>query len=242
MKSKISKEAMIRAIEGLEIDFLIYSYLYYIKGETPIHDSNYDYICHWLYNHMQKNSNEAKKTAYYDLCKDIDDSGSGFFIREEQYPFKIKLLAYKIMRQHEEHREIKMDELQQEIDSKFKLIVAGSRGFDNYEMLCKKLDSLLKNKNKDDVFIISGGAKGADTLGERYAEERGFKNMNIWRFIPKWKDDEGNTRKQAGYERNAEMVKFADAVVAFHDGESKGTKHTIDLAGKTGLQLRVYGM
>jgi YspA, cpYpsA-related SLOG family len=118
-----------------------------------------------------------------------------------------------------------------EIKPTFKLVVAGGRDFNDYKLLKTKLNALLKNKNKVEIVIVSGGAKGADTLGERYALEN---KLSLKRFIPDW-----SIGKQAGYLRNAEMAKYGDACICFHDGESKGTGHMINLAEKHGLQLRI---
>ena len=114
----------------------------------------------------------------------------------------------------------------------FRLVIAGSRDFNDYDLLKQKCDYYLSKKIKDneDIIIVSGTAKGADLLGERYAKEKGFK---IEIYPAKW-DLYG---KSAGYRRNAEMVAVADAVIVFWDGKSKGTKHTIDLADKKGIRL-----
>ena len=112
----------------------------------------------------------------------------------------------------------------------FKLIVAGGRTFNDYELLKTKLDHLLKNKEIGYVEIVSGGAIGADKLGERYANERGFM-LKI--FSAKWEV----YGKSAGYRRNAEMADYADACVVFWDGKSKGSKHMIDLANKKGIRV-----
>ncbi len=111
-----------------------------------------------------------------------------------------------------------------------KVIVAGSRNFNDYEKLKKKLNSILKNQK--DITIISGTANGADKLGERYASENHFK---LEQYPAMW-DLFG---KKAGYMRNEEMVKLADAVVVFWDGKSKGTKHMIDISKKYNLKLRI---
>ena len=111
-----------------------------------------------------------------------------------------------------------------------RVIVAGSREFNNYHKLKKKLDSILKNQT--DITIISGTANGADKLGERYAEENHHK---LEEYPAMW-DVFG---KSAGYRRNEEMAKVADACVVFWDGKSKGTKHMIDLAKKHKLKLRI---
>lgn len=112
----------------------------------------------------------------------------------------------------------------------FKVIVAGGRDFDDYELLKNKLDILLQNKTE--VTIVSGAARGADKLGERYAKERGYA---ISSYPAKW-NKYGNS---AGYVRNREMAKFGDALVAFWDGKSKGTRHMINLAKEEALMIRV---
>jgi len=114
----------------------------------------------------------------------------------------------------------------------FRVIVAGSRGFNDYPLLLKTLDSVLRNKVRDRIEIVSGTAKGADTLGERYAKERGYA---VKQFPAAW-DLLG---KRAGYVRNTQMAQYADALVAFWDGQSPGTKHMIMEAKASGLQIRI---
>lgn len=113
----------------------------------------------------------------------------------------------------------------------FKVIVAGSRNFSDYELLERNLTVLLRNYKPEEIEIVSGGARGVDILGEKYAKEKGCK---IKRFIPDW-DGKG---KSAGYLRNWDMAKYADACVVFWDGKSKGTKHMMDLATKEGIKLK----
>jgi hypothetical protein len=112
-----------------------------------------------------------------------------------------------------------------------KVIIAGSRGFNDYELLKKFCDYIIGEPNED-VEIVSGKAKGADTLGERYAIEKGF---DIKEFPADW-----SAGKSAGYLRNGQMADYADMLIAFHDGESKGTKHMIDLANEKELNVVVY--
>lgn len=112
----------------------------------------------------------------------------------------------------------------------FKVIVAGSRNFTDYDLLTQKLDTLLQNVT-DEIEIVSGTASGADKLGERYAEKR---CLSVKRFPADW-DKHG---KRAGYLRNAEMAKYADALVAFWDGKSKGTEHMINLAQENNLRIK----
>ncbi len=111
-----------------------------------------------------------------------------------------------------------------------KIIVAGSRDFNDYELLKNELGFVLNNKN--DIEIVSGTAKGADRLGENYAKEF---NLKLKKFPADW-DTYG---KRAGYIRNEEMAKYADKCIVFWDGESKGSKHMIDLAKKHGLEVIV---
>lgn len=100
----------------------------------------------------------------------------------------------------------------------FKVIIAGGRNFDNYLLLKEKTDKILKNKNN--ICIVSGKARGADSLGERYAKEKGFQ---IKEFPADW----NKYGKKAGTLRNAQMGEYADALIAFWDGKSVGTKHMI---------------
>lgn len=80
--------------------------------------------------------------------------------------------------------------------------------------------------------IITGGARGADTLGEQYAVLRKIHSI----VIPaKW-DTNG---KLAGYQRNEEMLKQADALIAFWDGCSHGTAHMIRISKEKKIQVRV---
>lgn len=80
--------------------------------------------------------------------------------------------------------------------------------------------------------IVCGKARGADSLGEQYAKEKGYE---IRYFPADWK----SLGKSAGYKRNEQMAQNADALVAFWDGQSRGAKHMIDLACKYGLDVRV---
>ena len=111
-----------------------------------------------------------------------------------------------------------------------KVIIAGGRGFNDYDLLCRKADKILSRQSE--IEIVSGAARGADKLGERYADERGY---TIKRFPADW----GTFGKKAGYMRNEDMAEYADALIAFWDGTSKGTKHMIDIARNNDLKVRV---
>ena len=108
--------------------------------------------------------------------------------------------------------------------------------FNNYELLKRKCDHLLQNQ-KGRIHVVSGGAKGADTLAERYARER---NYELHVFPANW-DTFG---KSAGYRRNEEMHKFISqftkrGCVCFWDGQSKGTEHNFRLCEQYNNPLRI---
>lgn len=109
-----------------------------------------------------------------------------------------------------------------------KLGIIGSRGFDNYDMVCKELETI----EEQILIVVSGGAKGADSLGERWGTERG---KEILIFKPDW----GKFGKRAGYIRNEDIVKNSDKIIAFWDGVSRGTKHSIELAQKLGKECKI---
>ena len=116
----------------------------------------------------------------------------------------------------------------------FFVIIAGTRGFSNYELLSDVCNHYLSAKISDgiEVCIVSGTARGADQLGEDYACNN---NLARIRYPADW-DKYG---KSAGYRRNEEMAENADALIAFWDGRSKGTLHMMRLAKKRGLRVVV---
>ena len=87
-----------------------------------------------------------------------------------------------------------------------KLAIIGSRGFGDYSLLNQATLTYLNGVDVTEV--ISGGAKGADSLGARWAKENSVK---LTEFIPDW-DKHG---KRAGFLRNEDIVKAADFVLAF---------------------------
>ena len=115
----------------------------------------------------------------------------------------------------------------------YKIIIAGGRDFMDYNLLKEKVNKILQEKRvTHKIFIISGCARGADTLGVRYASENAFD-------VDKYPADWDKYGKKAGYMRNVEMAENADALIAFWDGKSKGTKHMIDIATERNLPIRV---
>jgi hypothetical protein len=118
----------------------------------------------------------------------------------------------------------------------FRVIICGSREFDDYEFLRDKCDKILSRKAADpteEIVIVSGCAKGADTLGERYASERGYQ---VLRYPAQW-DKYG---KSAGFRRNKEMAEVSNACIAFLSltSENRGTKNMISTALKMNLLVR----
>lgn len=126
-----------------------------------------------------------------------------------------------------------------------RIIIAGSRDFNDYNKLKSETLKIINelnfkdyNTKRKNVEIVSGTARGADQLGERFAKEY---KLNLVKFPANW-DSFG---KRAGYLRNAEMSKYAkqDAelgvLIAFWNQSSPGTKHMIDLATKDGLKVYV---
>lgn len=111
-----------------------------------------------------------------------------------------------------------------------KIAVVGGRDFNNVKFFNKVLDNYVKNL--EDYAIISGGAKGADTLADLYAESKGKELIVIY---PEW----GKYGKRAGYIRNTEIWRQADCGIAFWDGNSKGTAHSIELAKKFNKDLTI---
>jgi ABC-type sugar transport system substrate-binding protein len=111
-----------------------------------------------------------------------------------------------------------------------KVGIVGSRGFDDYPTMER---ILLETINPMEDSIVSGGAKGADTLAKRFADEN---EIYIKEFPAEW-----NVHgKYAGLYRNDDIVAQSDYIIAFWDGKSKGTKDTIDKARDKGIVVMVF--
>ena len=110
-----------------------------------------------------------------------------------------------------------------------KTIIAGSREITDYAVLLQAI----KGCPFPITSVVSGCARGVDTLGEQYAQEN---NLKLYKFPADW----STYGKRAGYIRNAEMADNAEALLAIWDGESRGTKHMIDIAREKGLEVYVY--
>lgn len=113
-----------------------------------------------------------------------------------------------------------------------KLIVAGGRDFTDTNRMIADLQKLVESGEiTDSPELVCGMARGADMLAySLWTNNR----MPIHNFPANW----NKHGKSAGYKRNQEMGEFADAAVCFWDGNSKGTKHMIDIMNR--LNKPVY--
>lgn len=105
-----------------------------------------------------------------------------------------------------------------------KIGIVGSRTFNDYDKLLETM-SLFNEAHCLFDTIVSGGAKGADSAGEAWGK---YWNIKIEKYLPDW-DKHG---KAAGFIRNQQIVDNSDMIVAFWDGESRGTADTIEKAKK----------
>ena len=126
-----------------------------------------------------------------------------------------------------------------------KVIIAGSREINEYSIIV----SAIQESNFDITEVVSGGARGVDSLAERYANEN---KITFKKFVAYWNDLDlpgvrvktNNQGKKynvlAGIWRNREMALYGDALIAIWDGKSRGTKNMIDEAKKKNLKIYIY--
>lgn len=110
-----------------------------------------------------------------------------------------------------------------------KLIIAGSRSITDYTILC----DCISRSDFSISEVVSGCARGVDTLGERWAIEH---SIPIHKFPANW----GRFGRAAGMYRNAEMADYADAAIILWDGESRGTLDMIDKMRRLGKPVEVW--
>lgn len=116
------------------------------------------------------------------------------------------------------------------MSEKIRLAIVGSRSFNNYNLLKESIDT---NYGDCEIeCIVSGGARGADRLGAKYASDNG---IELIEHKPEW-DKYG---KKAGFIRNRYIISDCTHCIAFWDGESHGTKHDIDLCEEMGKPCTV---
>ena len=111
------------------------------------------------------------------------------------------------------------------------IAIVGSRWYAEYDTIKEYI--LSKIDIKEVECVISGGANGVDRMAEKFAKEFKIKTKI---FLPDW----NKHGKAAGPIRNKDIVENSDIVFAFWDGQSRGTKKSIELAEKIGKKLYIY--
>lgn len=111
-----------------------------------------------------------------------------------------------------------------------RLAIVGGREFNDYDLLKTSIAQLQQSRTI--LQVVSGGAKGADSLGERWADENGIPK----KIFPAQWDKYG---KRAGFLRNKDIVANCDEVIAFWDGRSRGTADTIATARAQGKKVTI---
>ena len=106
-----------------------------------------------------------------------------------------------------------------------KVAVIGSRGL--------TINDLGKYLPEDTTEIVSGGAKGIDTCARNYALSH---DLKLTEFLPEY----NKYGRGAPLKRNLQIIEYADVVIAFWDGKSRGTKYVIDNCKKLGVQVDVH--
>lgn len=114
-----------------------------------------------------------------------------------------------------------------------KTIIAGSRHVRDIRSLLVAI----QESGFQITEVVSGTARGVDQMGEAWATRRG---IPIRKFVPAWRDRDGVYNPGAGFQRNADMAKYAEAAVILWDGESGGTADMIARAKKLNLKLHVH--
>jgi hypothetical protein len=164
-------------------------------------------------NNDQENNNVGNKKAcdiYLRLIK--------FFDKEK---IKIKLPTKK------DFGEMNAEEIKT-WDSLKTLAIVGTREFNDYN----RLKEVVEPYKKETGMVVSGGARGSDLLGRKWALEN---QIPLIEFIPKW-DEQG---KAAGIIRNEYIIRNADQVVAIMRPGSKGTQNDIDIATRLGIPIQI---
>lgn len=112
-----------------------------------------------------------------------------------------------------------------------KTIIAGSRSITEYNLLLRAIEQCPFKITS----VVSGKAKGVDSLGEQYSKEH---NLPIHLFPADWK----KFGRGAGIVRNREMATNAEALLALWDGKSKGTESMIKLARQAGILVFIFNI
>ncbi len=105
-----------------------------------------------------------------------------------------------------------------------RVAIIGSRS-----LYVRNLESYLPSQVTE---IVSGGAKGVDFCAKEYAVKKGLKYTEFFPDYPRY-------QRSAPLKRNEKIAEYADYVIAFWDGKSKGTKYTIDYCRKIGKEIKI---
>lgn len=113
--------------------------------------------------------------------------------------------------------------------------IVGSRSITDYDIISKNFFEYLSKNNLEisDIEICSGGATGVDSLAKKLSIDY---NIPIQEYLPDWK----RYGRSAGIIRNGIIVDNSDIILAFYDGESKGTLSTINNARKKNKDVIIY--
>lgn len=124
-----------------------------------------------------------------------------------------------------------------------KIIIAGNRYFEDYDFLKRGINNIFRHieneggKPLNNIMIVSGGARGTDTMAARFAKEN---NIPFKEFRADW----GKHGRAAGPIRNQEMADFVKngdcLLIAFWDYESRGTRSMIEIAHKERIQTYIF--
>ncbi len=111
-------------------------------------------------------------------------------------------------------------------------IIAGSRDITDIRIV----DAAIKSSGFRITSVVCGMCKGPDLFGKELAERAG---VPVDEKPAQWRIN-GVLDRSAGYKRNVEMSKVADALIAIWDGKSPGTKHMIDIANAARLKVYIH--
>ena len=120
----------------------------------------------------------------------------------------------------------------------FKVIIAGSRNYDDYNDFFRKveqsMEKVFKNYSYNEIEIVSGGCRGTDKMAERYAKSKKLKSVV---FNADW-----SLGKKAGPIRNAQMAEYGDMLIAFLTPDSRGTVSMVNEAKKIKLPIVIFSI
>lgn len=112
-----------------------------------------------------------------------------------------------------------------------KIIIAGSRTITDRSLV----EECVENSGFDISCVVSGCARGVDTLAIQYAYKNG---IELKRFPADWK----KYGLSAGYKRNQQMAEYSDGLISIWDGQSPGTKNMIQIAKNMNLPTFVFNL